>query len=505
MPHAAVDPTSLWWQQDTDGPPAAGPLQGEAVADVVVVGAGIVGTTIATDLAVAGHDVVLLEAGRVGAGATGHTSAKATALQSPRYARIRDEHGPDAARAYARLSLDAVDRIRTDAGQFGSQRVRDAQALTWTHEPGTVEDLEAEADAARDAGLPVRTVHTHERFDLAVGLQLDDQFQFDPLEHLRGLFARGLAAGLRLHEGTAVTGVSMTGDERTVVTPLGTVRTSRVVVATGLPVLDRGGWFALLEPERSYVVVLRGGEVPDEMGLREGGSTRSSRSVTTPDGEELLLVAGAGHRVGRGGDTRRHPADLRAWASLVFGADELVSSWSAQDWHPADGLPLAGPLVPGDDRVLAAGGFSKWGLTSGTAAAATLVRRVTGAPLTDVDRVLDPARLPSGRAARRIASTNATVGWSLASGWLRALGTRSEAAPAEGEGSVGRRGLSPVATSTVDGRTRSCAAVCTHLGGIVTWDPEGRTWACALHGSRFAPDGRVLAGPATTPLRDADA
>lgn len=504
MPHAPVDPSSLWWQQDTDDPPAAAPLQGEALADVVVVGAGIVGTTVAADLAVEGLDVVLLESGRVGAGATGHTSAKATALQSPRYARLRDEHGLDAARAYARLSLDAVDRIRTDAEGFGSQRVRDEPALTWTHDPGAVDQLEAEADAAREAGLPARTVHSHDRFDLRVGIQLDDQLQFDPLEHLRGLLARGLAAGLRLHEGTPVTGVSMTGDERTVVTPLGTVRTPRVVVATGLPVLDRGGWFALSEPERSYVVVLRGGEVPHEMGLRTGGSTRSSRRVTTPDGEELLLVAGAGHRVGKGGDTRRHPGDLRVWGSLVFGAEELVSSWSAQDWHPADGLPLAGPLVPVDDRVLAAGGFAKWGLTSGTAAAATLVRRVTGTPLTEVDQVLDPARLPSGRGARHLASTNATVGWSMASGWLRALGTRRDVAPAEGEGSVGRRGLSPVATSTVHGRTRSCAAVCTHLGGIVAWDPEGRTWACPLHGSRFASDGRVVAGPATGPLREAD-
>lgn len=497
MPHAPVAPSSLWWQ-GRPVPASTAPLRGATTADVTVVGGGIVGVTVASDLAAAGLDVVLLEAGRVASGATGHTSAKATALQSPRYRDIAARHGEDAAAAYARMSLDAVERIRTDAERSGTP-VEDATALTWTHRAEQVDELEEEANAARRAGLPVRVVHTHDRFPLACGIVLEHQAQFEPVLHLRGLIARGIAAGLRVHEASPVTGVSLTGDHRTVVTDAGSVRTGHVVVATGLPVLDRGGWFARMEPEASYVVALRGGEVPGEMGLRTGGETRSSRAARDADGGPVTLVAGAGHHVGLGGDTRRHYADLRAWGELTFGATEEVARWSAQDWHPADALPLAGPLVPRDDRVLAAAGFAKWGLTSGTAAAESLVRQITRAPATEVDHLLSPARRPSAAGAKELVSINATVGWQMASGWLRAL-RPLEGRPPEGEGRVGREGVRPVARSTDGGAERRCRAVCTHLGGIVRWEPGDRTWACPLHGSRFAADGRVLSGPATAPL-----
>jgi Rieske Fe-S protein len=42
------------------------------------------------------------------------------------------------------------------------------------------------------------------------------------------------------------------------------------------------------------------------------------------------------------------------------------------------------------------------------------------------------------------------------------------------------------------------AAVCTHLGCIVA--PTGDGFACPCHGSRFSQEGRVVQGPAPSPL-----
>ena len=53
------------------------------------------------------------------------------------------------------------------------------------------------------------------------------------------------------------------------------------------------------------------------------------------------------------------------------------------------------------------------------------------------------------------------------------------------------------------GRLHAVSAVCTHMGCIVGFNENDRTWACPCHGSRFALDGEVIHGPAVKALAPA--
>ena len=52
-----------------------------------------------------------------------------------------------------------------------------------------------------------------------------------------------------------------------------------------------------------------------------------------------------------------------------------------------------------------------------------------------------------------------------------------------------------------DGGLFAVSTRCTHLGCQVNWNAAERSWDCPCHGSRFAPTGEVLHGPAVHPLK----
>jgi nitrite reductase/ring-hydroxylating ferredoxin subunit len=195
-------------------------------------------------------------------------------------------------------------------------------------------------------------------------------------------------------------------------------------------------------------------------------------------------------------------ADLTAWTDKWFTGVERTHVWSAQDYEAHGGVPFVGKLPRGGGHVYLATGYSKWGMTN----AATAGLRISGEILDQVPqwaRILG-TRVSKPASAVRYLRANAEMGLAATKGWLAAELhplKEQDRTPAEGTGVVGAQRGEPVAISTVNGETCALSAVCTHLGGIVRFNDLEKSWDCPLHGSRFAADGTVLEGPATSDLK----
>ena len=197
---------------------------------------------------------------------------------------------------------------------------------------------------------------------------LEDQAQFDPMDFLRALAAQLREHGGTLHQGRRVTGVSRTGAPEVELEDGTTLRAEHVVLATGVPILDRGLYFSKVEPERSYALAFDSAAAPEGMYLSAGSDSRSIRDAPV-DGGTRLLVGGAGHSVGRTRSELQHVDRLREWTATYFPGAVETHQWSAQDYSPHDGVPFVGLLPRGLGRIYVATGFDKWGMTNGVAAA----------------------------------------------------------------------------------------------------------------------------------------
>jgi glycine/D-amino acid oxidase-like deaminating enzyme/nitrite reductase/ring-hydroxylating ferredoxin subunit len=485
------------WEDGLEPGPRATPVEGHQ--DVIVVGGGLTGVTTALLLASAGRSVLVVEARHVGAGTTGGSTAKVSALQGTRLSRISRRHPDHVVRHYVSANEEGRDWLRRFAAEHAvATQSRTASTYATTEQGARA--VRREHDVAVAAGLPVRLVSEIELpFPVTAAVELDDQVQLDPLELVRALAHEAVRRGARIVEGVRVRGVHAGGPCR-VDTPTGTATADTVVVATNMPVLDRGAHFARLKPQRSYSVAFEGDGVPELGGMHLSADPpgRSVRDAMVR-GRHHLLVGGEGHVTGRGAPTSGRLEALRRWTAEHFGDLRETHAWSAQDYQPAHELPLVGPVVPGSDRLLIAGGYAKWGMSSGAAAALALSSRILGGHTEWADAMAAWSRreltgLPSA------ALFNAEVGAEMARGWLAPL-TRVGSRPEEGEGLVRLDGLhGPTALSRVADEEHRVSAVCTHLGGVVRWNDAERSWDCPLHGSRFGHEGEVLEGPATCRL-----
>ena len=472
-------------------------LAGDVRADVAVIGGGIVGITTALLLREAGASVVLLDAGRLAHGVTGHTTAKVSSQHGMIYRQLRKRFGADAARTYGQVNERALawiaDRVQRDGIDCDFRRRPSYAYVTSASQRSQAED---EAQAAGEAGLPAALVQTTPLpHPVEAAVRFDDQAEFHVRKYLLAL-VDVLAADddCAIYEHTRA--VQVDSQEGLVKTAGGCVSADGVVVATHYPFLDRSLAFARVHPQRSYAILCRiAGMPPEGMFISAESPTRSVRGVPL-DGEELLLVGGEGHKTGTGGDTLERYRRLEDHAREHWDVRSVEYRWSAQDNSTVDGLPYVGKLTPRSDRVLMATGFAKWGMTGGTAAARLLADLLLGRA-NPAAGLFDPNRLNLRASAGELVKENLQAGVRFVGDRVTKRGSRPIEDLQPGEGDIVRAGGEVVAGyRDDDGALIAVSPTCTHLGCRVNWNTAERSWDCPCHGSRFAPSGEVLQGPA---------
>lgn len=467
--------TSVWMDRPRDARAPWTPATGESQYDVVVAGGGLTGAVSALLLARGGLRVALLEARRIGDGATGRSTAKVSLLQGTRLSTILQHQDLAQARRYVEANREGQAWLRRFMDDHGvAYQVRPAYTYATTSDG--LRQVKAEADAAARTGLGAAFTADDIGLPFPVrgALALDDQLQVDPMRLLEALLDALEAEGATVYENSRVVGARHRpgGGLGLEVEGAGELGADRLVLAMGTPFLDRAGWFARLEAHRSYALTARCDWLPPGMYLSTDSPARSLRTVPGPDGD-LLMAGGNGHPTGRGAPERERQEDLEAWVRSTWPGSEITHSWSAQDLHPAAGLPYAGRLLPQDDRILAATGYAKWGFTNATAAALVIAKTVLGG-VPDWARAYGTWSPSELRGLRSLLTMNLAVAEHMI------------------EGHVAR---GPLREGEVQ------APICTHLAGRLRWNSAEETWDCPLHGSRFAPDGEVVCGPAVRALK----
>ncbi|WP_165357288.1 FAD-binding oxidoreductase [Sphingosinicella sp. CPCC 101087] len=241
------------WQGTAPAGPALEPLAGHAETDVLIVGGGIAGVSTALHLAEAGSDVLLVEAGELGSGATGQSGG----LVAPDFVR----HNPDAVgQALGRAAGERLTRFVGGSAQRCFELIarhgidcdsRQDGFYSPVCTPSRASAQRIAAEQWRARGFDVATLDARET-ERMIGTSAycgSSRFgqggSLNPIAYVRGLARAAASAGAQLHIRTPVEALGYVGDRWQARTSKGVVSARRVVLAAnggnpGLhPAMDR--------------------------------------------------------------------------------------------------------------------------------------------------------------------------------------------------------------------------------------------------------------------------
>ena len=228
---------SFWLDRDAERRSFV-PFDGDASADVVIVGGGIAGIACAYSLIREGASVIVLERDRLAGGASGRNAGFVLGGVAESYVAACRRYGAERALRIFRVTFTARALLRIAIAEAGI--VCDDR---WDGSDQLAGDATEWADLTASAEQLIRSGVRATLDPLDRRVTFPDDGCLDPVRFVRGLAAATVANGARIHAGTAVTSVAPNA-----------VQTARGSVTAGSVVLCGGGTTARLAPARIRAV-----------------------------------------------------------------------------------------------------------------------------------------------------------------------------------------------------------------------------------------------------------
>src|SRR5262245_29265822 len=485
-------------------------LDRDEQVDVVVVGGGITGLTAAYLLTAAGMTVALVERERCATIDTCHTSAHLTMVTDRTMTALVKSFGREHARAVWDAGLAAIAQIdaivRDERIDCDFSWVRGYKHAPIARPPGDERRLfEEEAKTVSDLGFDAEFV-ADVPFVGGPGVMFPDQARFHPRKYLTALARTISDRGGLIFEHTAADEFS---DKPLCIKANGhTLSCAYVVLATHNPLVGNTGivgatlFQTKLALYTSYVVAgrIEKNHIPDALFWDTADPYHYMRIERRRD-YDLVILGGEDHKTGQNSETDVCFDRLERTLRSINGNIEITHRWSGQVIETPDGLPYIGETA---ERQFTGTGFAGNGLTFGTLTAMMAADHIIGRknPWSDL---FDPSRKKIIGAAWDYIRENKDYPYYMIRDRFAGTEARSTRAVPRGSGRVVNINRQHAAVYRDDnGETIVRSAICTHMGCTVDWNEAERTWDCPCHGSRFKPNGSVIAGPAESPLPELD-
>lgn len=470
---------SIWSEEIDDE--KANSLAVDLDKDIVIIGGGITGLSVAYYLKDKGYNMCLFESNYIGSGITSRTTGKITYLQEDLLLKIKDICGEIVAKKYfesQKLAIKEINRIISKNSIVCDLRKSDSYIFAENKgDIKKVKELKTLLDGFKEK---IESVYTlPDDIKVKYGIRGSDTYVFNPLKYLNGL-RKIVEEKMDIYEKSKVDKIIKESRGYILKVNGHEVRARKIIICTHYPFF----LFPYLMPlkcslEKSYIALYETDSNLEYNAITIRKPTISIRYVEGNNMRYKLVLANS-HNISFDNDDKKHFSKI---CNIRKKPDYL---WSNIDIITKDYMPYIGSI---DNNLYLATGYNTWGMTNGTLAG-LIIRDLIVDRENEYAKIFNPKRKNIKTVIKYplyMLNNAYSFGASKISknkGWYS---KKIEFKKING---------CNVGIYTDDnGDKHIVKNRCPHLGCSLIFNEVENTWDCPCHASRFDVDGKVINGP----------
>ncbi len=458
--------------------------------DICIIGGGIAGMSVAYGLKDSDYDILLIDKGTIGFGATAYTTAKISYLQELPYQKIASTHGIDAAELYYKSQKLAYDEIKNRIQTYQMDcDYQEVDEYILANKEKQVAKLKKEETFLQKWNVPYHTINTlNLPIPISYGIGVLGAV-FHPLKYLYGLKSI-IEKKITIYENICAKKIEKQNEDYIIETNMGEINAKIVVVCTHYPFFISPSYIPLkTHVEKSYVIASQV-KKPDHISC----ITTETPMHSIRYHKDYLLYGSYAHALTNHLDDDKNFEEMKNRFQNHF-QKPIHFIWFNQDIIPNDGLPFIGETEK-DSHLFIATGFHTWGMTNGTLAGIVLS-----------DLILKKYSIFEELFAIKRNWNFTRIGHFLVDGcrygkaYLQTAFIKNPKFYSPHVCVTYENGKRIGIYTDENGKQHKVLNTCPHMKCHLIFNEKEKTWDCPCHSSRFDIDGNIIRGPSSISIQ----
>jgi len=462
--------------------------------EILIIGGGMAGLSVAYHLIDSGKSTVLIEKGKCGMGVTSRNTGKLTWMQDLIYGKLSNNYSDKVAKLYYDSQIDAINIVKNIINDNSIEcHLMKTKSYVFSNNENDYNKYADEINFYKNHNIKYKLLDKLSvNYPCKYVLETNNSYVFNPYEYLVGL-KNIIKDKINIYEHTRCISVDKDNNEYVILVDDGhKIRCKYVVVASHYPMFIIPFFIPFkTRVERFFLGVSKCNKCEDIQIISSEKHSVSMRYYNY-NKNNYFIYGRRNHSITSNLDIRNDYEELNKEYKKYFGKD-VDYFFHTHDLMTYDNLPFIGEV---DNNLFICTGFNKWGNTNGTIAGVVISDIITGKKNKYIG-LFNPKRGLSFDKIKNLFLYNVEVGGRYVINKICSnksyYGDDVKIKYINGK----KCGI----YVDKNGNQHVVSNICPHMKCNLVFNYIDKTWDCPCHASRFDIDGNIIYGPSVFDIK----